>query len=182
MTTALLLIDIQNDYFPGGRMELDGSWNASLKARELLALFRERQLPVVHVQHISNRPGATFFLPDTPGVEIHPHVAPLSGEPVVRKHFPNSFRETELLVRLKDQGVRRLVVGGMMTHMCVDATVRAAFDLGFDCLVAHDACATRTLTFNGTEIPARQVHGSFLAALGAVYARICGSGDVAAQI
>jgi nicotinamidase-related amidase len=128
--------------------------------------------PVYHVQHLSTRPSTTFFLPNTAGIEIHPSVAPLPGEPVITKHFPNSFRETDLLERLKADGVSHLLVCGMMTSMCVDATVRAAFDLGFACTVVQDACATRDLTHDGETIPARQVHGAFLAALGAVYATI----------
>ena len=112
--------------------------------------------------------GATFFLPDTAGVNIHTNVRPLAGETVIQKNFPNSFRKTDLLAQLKKAEVSQLVIGGMMTHMCVDATVRAAFDHGFDCTVIHDACATRALTFLGGEIPAEKVHGAFLAALGAV--------------
>jgi len=97
MKTALLLIDIQNDYFPGGRMELDGSPEASLRAKDLLTLFRGRNLPIFHIQHISNRNGASFFLPDTVGVEFHANVSPLPGETIIRKNFPNSFRNTALL-------------------------------------------------------------------------------------
>jgi nicotinamidase-related amidase len=182
MKTALVLIDIQNDYFPGGRMELDGSPEASLRAKDLLTLFRDRNLPIFHIQHISNRNGASFFLPDTPGVEIHANVSPLPGETIIRKNFPNSFRNTDLLTRLKDAEVSQLVICGMMTHMCVDATVRAAFDHGFDCVAIHDACATRGLAFNGEEIPSEKVHGAFLAALCAVYARVCSSSEFAAQI
>ncbi|MBI1921669.1 MAG: cysteine hydrolase [Geobacter sp.] len=182
MKTALLVIDIQNDYFPGGRMEVEGSPAASLKAKVLLELFRARQLPIVHIRHISNRPGATFFLPGTEGTDIHPNAAPLSGEPVIVKNFPNSFRDTELLPILRDKGIERLVVCGMMTHMCVDATVRAAFDHGLACIVAHDACATRALSFNGVETPAPQVQAAFLAALGAVYGRVVSSAEAAAEI
>jgi nicotinamidase-related amidase len=182
MKTALLLIDIQNDYFPGGRMELDGSPEASLRAGELLTLFREKNLPIFHIQHISTREGASFFLPDTAGVEIHANVRPLPGETVIEKHFPNSFRETGLLSCLKGAEVNRLVICGMMTHMCVDATVRAAFDHGFACVTVHDACATRGLNFNGDGIPAAQVHGAFLAALGGIYAQVCTSGEFAAEI
>jgi nicotinamidase-related amidase len=182
MKTALLLIDIQNDYFPGGRMELDESPKASLRAKELLRLFRDRNLPIFHIQHISNRKGASFFLPDTTGVEIHANVSPLPGETIVRKNFPNSFRNTDLLTQLKDAEVDQLVICGMMTHMCVDATVRAAFDHGYDCVVIQDACATKGLTFNGVEIPSEKVHGAFLAALGAVYARIYSSDEFAAQM
>ena len=71
MKPALIIIDIQNDYFPGGKMELEGSPEASLQAAKLLASFRAKELPLVHIQHVSNRPGASFFLPDTEGVNIH---------------------------------------------------------------------------------------------------------------
>lgn len=172
MKTALLIIDIQNDYFPAGRMELSGSEVAASCSARLLNAFRQAQWPVFHVQHLSNRPGAGFFLPGTIGAEIHPSVAPLPGEPVIVKHFPNSFRETDLLARLREEHIGSLLLCGMMTHMCVDATVRAAFDLGFSCTVAHDACATMGLTFNGLHIPPEHVHGSIMAALGAVYAQL----------
>jgi nicotinamidase-related amidase len=172
MKTALLIVDIQNDYFPQGKMELEGSVEASLKAKVLLDLFRAEKLPVVFIQHISAQKGATFFLPDTEGAFIHENVRPLPGETVIRKHYPNSFRETGLLDHLKKEQVGRLVVCGMMTSMCVDATVRAAFDYGFTCVVIHDACATRSLRFKDTSVPAAQVHASFLAALGSVYARM----------
>jgi len=172
MTTALLIIDIQNDYFPGGRMELVGAEAAAAKARQVLQWFRQQKLPVIHIQHISLRPGAGFFLPDTPGAEIHSTVQPLPGELVLQKHFPNSFRDTALLESLRKQKVERLAVVGMMTSMCVDATARAAFDLGFSNILLHDAMATRDLAFAGQIIPAAHVHGAFLAALGAVYGQI----------
>ena len=152
MPTALLLIDIQNDYFPGGAMELAGSGEAGERAAALLAAFRGKGLPVIHVQHVSTRPGATFFLPDTRGVEIRDCVAPRPDETVVRKHFPNSFRDTPLLDHLRSRGITGLAIGGMMTHMCVDTTVRAAFDLGFAIQLAHDACATKALAFGGRTV------------------------------
>jgi nicotinamidase-related amidase len=172
MKTALLLVDIQNDYFPGGKMELEGSVEAGLKAKQLLDYFRDAQLGVMHMQHISAGPGATFFLPGTAGVNIHASVAPSEDEPIFQKHYPNSFRNTPLLEVLKAAQIERLVIGGMMTHMCIDATTRAAFDNGFECWVAHDACATRMLTFQERVISANDVHASFLAALKAVYAKV----------
>jgi nicotinamidase-related amidase len=172
MTTALLLIDIQSDYFPGGNMELEGSLEASLKARDMLAFFRQKNLPVVHIQHVATRPGAIFFLPGTEGVEIHPNVAPLPGEVIFQKSYPNSFRGTPLLDHLRDNKVDHVVVCGMMTHMCVDATVRAAFDYNLNVTVVHEACATRTLTFQDQTIPAAQVQGAFLSALSFLYARV----------
>jgi nicotinamidase-related amidase len=165
MKTALLIVDIQNDYFPGGKGELEGPLEAAKKARQLLQCFREHQQPTVHIQHISTRPGATTFLRGTEGANIHDSVAHFEGEPLVQKHFPNSFRETQLLELLKGWGTERIIVCGMMTHMCVDATARAGVDLGFQLILAADACATRALTYGETKIPAEHVHKAFLAAL-----------------
>ena len=172
MNTALLIIDIQNDYFPGGAMELAGSVEAGAKAGKLIEAFRGKGLPVIHVQHFSLRPGASFFIPDTKGVEIHPSVSPEAGETVIRKNFPNSFRETPLLQHLRDNDITRLVIAGMMTQMCIDTTVRAAADLGFACSLAHDACATRELSFSGVTVPAASVQAAFLAALNGLFAKV----------
>jgi nicotinamidase-related amidase len=182
MRAALVLIDIQRDYFPGGRMELQGSIQASLRAKELLCHFREERMPLVHIQHFSNRPGATFFLPNTDGVEIHENVSPLPDEIVIPKSYPNSFRETSLLEHLEREGIQQVVVAGMMTHMCVDATVRAAFDYGFQCTVVHDACATRDLSFQENIVPAEHVHGAFLSALSAVYAKVLAAEQLIAHL
>lgn len=166
MNPALLIVDIQNDYFPGGAMELAGSEEAAGNAAKVLREFRRRGWPIIHVQHVSVQPGATFFLPNTPGLEIHASVAPREGETVFQKHYPNCFRETPLLDHLRNQDIRQLVVVGMMTHMCVDTTVRAAFDLGLECTLIQDACATRVLSFSGVTVAAEQVQASYLAALG----------------
>ena len=182
MHAALLLIDIQNDYFPGGAMELVGSREAGQRAAMLLTAFRSKGLPVIHVQHISTRPGATFFLPDTKGVEIHECVAPQQGETVIRKHFPNSFRETPLLEHLRERKITTLAIGGMMTHMCVDTTTRAAFDLGFSCLLAHDACATRPLAFGGSTVAAADVQTAFIASLNGLFARVHSAGELCAGL
>ena len=170
--TALILVDIQNDYFPGGKMTLDGVEPASVNAARLLRHFRDKRLPVFHIRHLAAQPDATFFLPDTPGSEIHPSVAPMADEPVIIKRFPNSFRETTLLAQLKKAGIASAAFCGAMSHMCIDATVRAACDLGFQCRVAHDACATRTLTFGQETAPAAKVHAAFMAALSAAYAQV----------
>ncbi len=172
MSTALILIDIQNDYFPGGKMELSESLAASLKARDLLTFFRKNQLRVIHVQHLSVRPGATFFIPGTTGAAIHENVRPLPAETLIEKNFPNSFRQTRLLDHLRETGTTSLTIAGMMTHMCVEATTRAAFDLGFECTLIHDACATRSLSFGNNTVSAEQVQTSFLAALNGLYAKI----------
>jgi nicotinamidase-related amidase len=172
MKSALILIDIQNDYFPGGAMELAGMDQAAAKTQKLLASCRQARLPIFHVKHLALGPDATFFRPDTAGVKINASVQPCSGEPVIQKHYPNAFRDTGLLEVLRGAGVEEVIICGAMSHMCVDATTRAAFDFGFTCTVIHDACATRDLAFEGLTIPAAQVHGAFMAALGMRYARV----------
>ena len=170
--TALLIIDVQNDYFPGGPMELEGAEAAGAKAAQALAKFRKEGLPVFHVRHLSVRPGATYFIPGTPGAEIREAVKPLGGETVVEKNFPNSFRGTALQDHLEKAKVKNLVVAGMMTHMCVDASVRQAADLGYKVTLLSDACATRPQIFGGESVPARQVQAAFLAALSGAYAKV----------
>ena len=177
MKTALILVDIQNDYFPGGRMELSGMHAAGETVKALLSFFRDNNWPTVHIQHISAQKGATFFLPDTDGVKIHESITPLDQDTIIQKHFPNSFRETDLYDHLTGAGVKNLVIGGAMSHMCIDATTRAAADLAFSCVVVHDACATRDLEFEGQNIPAKDVHGSFMSALGMAYAKVLGYED-----
>lgn len=171
-TTALVLIDLQNDYFPGGDMALVGADAAVRNAARLLARFRQRSLPVFHVQHIEADDQAPFFRPGTPGVDIHPAVGPATGEPVIVKHFPNSFRDTALLDGLRKAGVTDLCFAGMMTHMCVDTTVRAAADLGFGCTVAEDACATTHLRLGASEVDARAVQLAYMAALNDGFASV----------
>lgn len=172
MTTALVLIDLQNDYFPGGSMELVGSNSTVAQAQILLQLFRAHALPIFHVQHIATRSNATFFIPGTDGVTIHDSVRPAAGEVVITKHFPNSFRETSLLENLRAGNISKLVIAGMMTHMCVDTTVRAAADLGFECVLAEDGCATRALQFSGQRVEAEHVQLAYLAALNGAFAHV----------
>jgi nicotinamidase-related amidase len=172
MNTGLILVDIQNDYFPGGRMELVGMREAGQRAGELLSFFRRQSWPTFHIQHISVRQGASFFLPDTEGIELHKCIQPQADELVIQKNYPNSFRQTPLLQELEKHAVKQMVICGAMSHMCIDATTRAAFDLGLDCTVIQDACSTRNLEFGGKTIAAADVHGAFMAALGSAYAQV----------
>jgi nicotinamidase-related amidase len=181
MASGLILVDIQNEYFPGGRMELSGVERAAANAREVLTLFRERGWPLFHVQHLSTKTDAPLFTPGTPFVEIHEGVKPLPGEVVVQKNFPNSFHQTPLLAELKSRGVDHAVIVGAMSHMCIDATTRAAYDLGLGCTLIHDACATRDLEFQGRKVKADEVHASFMAALGWWYAKLTSAADFAAD-
>ena len=176
--TALVVIDLQNDYFPGGSMELEGAEAAAANASSVLVNYRKSKLPVIHVRHLSVRPGATFFIPGTRGADIHESVRPLAGETVVEKNFPNSFRGTGLQELLEKQGIKNLVVAGMMTHMCVDASVRHAADLGYKVTLLADACATRAQSYGGEKVPARQVHTAFLAALNGFYAKVINANEL----
>lgn len=178
MVPTLVLIDIQKDYFPKGRMELVNPIKASENAKKLLDAFRSRKYPIVHVRHISTSESASFFKPNTDGIDFDTKVQPLDGEKIITKHFPNSFRETELKEHLDGLGTKDVIFCGMMSHMCVDATVRAAADLGYNTSLAHDACATRNLTFGGTEVQSSDVHASFMAALSGTYASVKNTDEI----
>jgi nicotinamidase-related amidase len=165
-------VDIQNDYFPGGGNPLVGLEAAVMVDKKVLDNAREKHEPIIHIQHTSLGPNATFFSPGTPGSEIHPLVMPLPEEIVVQKHHPNSFRETPLLDELRSRKISRLFFCGMMTHMCIDTTVRAAADLGFQCIVVGDATAAKDLTYGNITVPAIDVQAAFLAALSGLFAKV----------
>lgn len=169
---ALLIIDVQNDYFESGKCELKDSLKTALNIRKIMDNFREKNLPIIHIQHINTREGASFFLPNTTGVEIHKVVEPLKSELVINKSFPNSFRDTSLEENLKELNISELVVCGMMTHMCVDSTLRAAFDKGYKCKVLYDACTTKDLSINDKVIKAQDVHDSFMSGFSYIFADV----------
>ena len=172
MTPVLVLIDIQRDYFPGGALPLVGADAAADRAAVLLERFRAVGLPVIHVRHASVDPDDGFLVAGTPGAEIDPRVAPRPGETVVKKRHPNAFRETELRAELDARGAATVVIVGMMTSMCVDATVRAASDFGYTVTVAADACAAPDLEYGGTRVTGDLVHAAYLAALSGTYAEV----------
>ncbi|MFT9848755.1 cysteine hydrolase family protein [Aneurinibacillus sp. REN35] len=179
--TALLLVDIQNDYFPNGRMELYETHRTAENARRVLDFFRDHQLPLFHIRHLSVQPGATFFIPGTEGASIHETVAPLPNETIIEKNYPNSFLHTSLLTRLQELGIENLIICGMMSHMCIDATTRAASDYGFRCTVIEDACTSPALSRQGRTIPATDVHHAFMTALSGFYAVIETADDFLAK-
>ncbi|WP_153788126.1 cysteine hydrolase family protein [Pseudomonas sp. EMN2] len=169
---ALIIIDIQNDYFPGGKWALDGAEAAADNAARLLDAARQRGDLVVHVRHEFESSDAPFFTPGSAGARIHHKVEPASSEAVVLKHKVNSFRDTNLKALLDQHAVKALTIAGSMSHMCVDAATRAAADYGYDVTVAHDACATLPLAFDGKQVPAAEVHASAMAALAFAYAKV----------
>lgn len=169
---ALIIVDIQTAYFPGGSSPLVKPEEAAAQAKKVLTLFREKQWPVIHVQHNSRAPGMLTYNGDDTGILVYPAVYPEIGETVITKAYPSSFLKTGLDSLLKSWDVNQLVVCGMMTHMCVDATVRAAKDLGYDITLIGNACATKDLKIDGEVISSENVHKSFLAALASYYAKV----------
>jgi len=152
--TALLIVDIQNFYFPGDGPGLVNAEKASLNAKEILEIFREKNQLVVHVRHKSNK-----------GFEIHKNVEPVTNEKVITKEEVNSFHGTDLLEYLKSNNISRLVIIGMQTQMCVEAAIRAAHDFGFECIVIHDACATRDVRYMDQTVEAEKVQTCILASI-----------------
>jgi len=175
---ALIVIDIQQFYFAEGLVPLTGSEKAASRAAKVIDRFRKAGRPVIHVQHLPK----DVDTPDATGIQeqyrIHPDVLPKSGEQLIGKHHANSFRDTELLGVLRKLDATMVVVVGMQTHMCVEAAVRAAADYGFEVVVVHDACATRDLEFDGSTVPAAQVHAAALAAMSGSYATVISSDDL----
>ncbi|HAP54427.1 MAG TPA: cysteine hydrolase [Spirochaetaceae bacterium] len=172
MKTALLIVDVQNDYFPGGKNELAGSVEASGRIKVVIEEFRRRNLDIIYIQHISQSPTAGFFLPNTEGVKIHSNVYPNKKDKIFIKHFPNSFRDTGLDEYCVGKGIDSLVIAGMMSHMCIDATVRAGYDLGYKIIVLSDCCATKDLKLGERVVRAEDVHLAHMAAIKGTFADV----------
>lgn len=170
--TALVLVDIQNDYFEGGLWPVHKMQEVSANAARLLQNARDKGDTVIHVRHEFPTDDAPFFRPGSAGAQIHESVAPAEGEPVMLKHRPNSFHNTSLHEDLTAKGVTDVVVCGAMSQMCIDATARAAADFGYAVTVVEDACGAKEQVFDGEEIPAPQVHAAFMAPLSGSYARV----------
>lgn len=177
MQKALILIDFQNDYFEGGAMELKNISKALDNANILIQKAKKECLNIYIIKHISTRKGATFFLPNSEGVKLHKNLD-TKDTTTITKHFPNSFRETKLHDILQKSNIKELIICGAMTHMCVDSTVRAGFDLGYKITLVQDACATKDLTFRNNTIKAKKVHNSFVSALGSVFCQVKDTKDI----
>lgn len=176
---AVIVVDLQNEYWPSGNFSLYGIEAAAANAARVIAHARAKGDLVVNIRH--EMPGGPLFVPGSVGAEINEAVCPATGEPVITKNFPNSFRDTGLSDLLKERGIEQVVVVGAMSHMCVDATVRAANDLGYTTTTIHDACATRDLDFNGVAAPASQVHATLMSALSFAYGEVISTDDFIAR-
>lgn len=172
---ALVVIDAQREYVDG-KLPLTSVAAALAEIGALLARARKAGTPIIHVQH-RGRPGGAFG-PDTPGYPIVAEAQPEGGEPVIQKSLPNAFAGTDLKQRLEATGRKELIIAGFMTHMCVEATARAAIDLGLKATVVAGATATRDLpdALTGQAVAAAEVHRNALAALADRFATIVADG------
>ncbi|MFL1529125.1 cysteine hydrolase family protein [Pseudomonas sp. O230] len=178
--TALIVVDIQNDYFSGGKWELNATDAAADNAARVIGAARERGDLVIHIRHETLAPNAPFFVPGSDGAQLHEKVRNLGDELVIVKHFMNPYRETELLEVLEHNEIERVTVVGNMSHMCIDAVTRASDDFGFEATVIHDACTTHDLEFNDVKVPAHLVHAAFMAALKFGYAEVLSTDEYVA--
>jgi nicotinamidase-related amidase len=170
--SGLIVVDLQNEYLPSGKLPLTGIAAVAANAARVIEDARQKGIPVFHIRHEFANGEAPVFVPGTPGVQIQPSVAPLAGEAVIVKNHINAFRDTDLQQQLEAQGVEEVIVVGAMSHMCIDAVVRAAVDLGYVATILHDACATLDLEFDGVNIPAAQVHAAAMAAFAFGYGSV----------
>jgi nicotinamidase-related amidase len=177
---AMLIVDMQKDYYPGGRCELEGILAAHANTLALIRRAGAEGIERIYVRHIAAE-DAAFLARGSEGSKLHEDLPIRENERIFIKAHPNSFRETGLDRYLKERGYRRLLVCGAMSHMCIDTTVRAGYDLGYAITLAHDACATKDLEFGGERIPAREVHRSFVAALAGKFCRVEGSESLLAN-
>lgn len=171
MKKALIVIDLQNDYFEGGNMKLQNIEEALCQTNKLITFAREKEYKIFFVQHFANKSAATFFIPNTRGVELHKNLD-IQNDIIIEKNYPNSFRDTNLKSELDKENINELLICGAMTHMCIDTTVRAGFDLGYEIVLASDACATKDLKFKEETIKAQDVHSSFMSALDNVFCKV----------
>ena len=165
MKQGLVVIDLQNEYLPSGKLPLTGIEAAVKNASRVISHARSSGIPVFHIRHESNDESATIFIKGSIGAEIQPAVTPAGEEPVIVKKYINAFRETDLKHQLDAFGVQDIVVIGAMSHMCIDAVVRAAVDMGYPVTMLHDACATLDLSFRGVNVPAAHAHATIMAAV-----------------
>jgi nicotinamidase-related amidase len=181
--TALLVIDMQMgmaDRIASGRDRVNPQ--AEAKVADLLTLFRQRKLPVIHVHHDDPDPGSPFRK-GTPGGAPMPCALPVAGEALFWKHGSSAFAGTGLEAHLRANGIGTLVLVGAVAAFCVTSTTRWASDLGFQVMLPGDALLGFDIpAHDGGRIPAADVLRVTLSLLGADFARLVRAEDVAALL
>ena len=152
-------------------MELKGIDKVLEKTNKLIKFAREQKYKIYFVQHIASKKGATFFVENTYGAKLNSKLD-IQEDVIIIKNYPNSFRDTKLNKLLDKDNIKNLIICGAMTHMCIDSTVRAGFDLGYTIELVSDACATKDLKFKEKYIKDIDVHFSFMSALSGVFCEV----------
>ena len=171
MKKTLIVIDIQNDYFKDGKMALHHPEQMLNQSNKLIKYAKTYAYPIYVIQHIAKE-SASFFVPESEGVNLHPELNIPHHAHVIQKRYPNSFRETALHQELKEEGINALIISGAMTHMCIDTTVRAGADLGYMITLVEDACTTKDLELGGNTVSAEAVQISYMAALDGMFCQV----------
>jgi len=174
---ALLIIDVQKAIDDPGWGNDRNNPQAETNIAALLAGWRARGWPVIHVRHLSLDP-ASSYRPGQPGAEFKPEVVPIECETIIDKHVNSAFVGTRLEGLLRDKGIESLVLTGVITNNSVEATARMAGNLGFETFVVSDATATfGRCDFDGKWRSAGDVHAMSLANLDGEYATIIDTAD-----
>lgn len=145
MNQALIVIDVQNDYFEGGAMPVTYPANSFDNIKKAIIAAKDHQIPVVYVKHLCP-PGADCFAPDSFGQELHADLIALGGDHIVTKEMISSFHKTDLQDYLSSKGIDTVTIAGFMTQMCCDTTARYAAHMGYHVNFLSDG--TGTLDFN----------------------------------
>ncbi|MUG08909.1 isochorismatase family protein [Commensalibacter sp. ESL0366] len=180
--TVLIIIDLQNDYYPNGKFPLFNMNSVGKSSMKVLAAARQHHIPVIHIQHQFPMKDAPFFVQHTEGVKINKDVKPLDNEICITKNYPNAFKGTELKSVLDRHNYKNLIVIGAMSQMCVDATVRTALDYGYQVTLIPDCIASKEITFNDVEVPAPKVHAAMLWILSFAGAKIMSKDEFLAHL
>jgi nicotinamidase-related amidase len=179
-TTALVVIDLQNEYFSGKLPIPDGS-KALDQARKLVSFADQHGIEVIHVQHI-NPAGSPVFAEGSMGAEIADGIKPGKNHTLLTKNQVSVFASTDIDARLRNKGIKTLVIAGLMTHACIAGAARDAVPLGYNVIVASDAAATRAINaFDGKgTVSAQDLHRAVLTELSDAFAAIELTSDILA--
>ncbi|WP_194726205.1 cysteine hydrolase family protein [Noviherbaspirillum malthae] len=179
-TTALIVIDFQQEYFEGGKLPIPDGRSALDKARELVAFADRSGIRVFHVQHVGAS-GGPLFAADGASSAFHQDILPQPHHEQVRKTTASSFASTDLHARLQGQGIKTLIICGLMTHMCVSTTARDARPLGYQVIVAADASATRDIdAWDGGVVGHAELHRAALTEISDSFGEILRTADILA--
>ena len=164
MKRALLVIDVQNEYFAGGQLPITHPHGHLENVLRVMDAATDAEVPIVVVQHAFPQPEMPFFQRGTPGWELHPEVSSRPRDLLVEKNLPGSFTGTDLEAWLRERGLDTVTIAGYMTHMCCDTTARQAAHRGLKVEFLSDATGTLPVANSAGAVTAEELHRSILCA------------------